>query len=43
MRAADTSLDSPEDITPPDQRSVTVTNQYIAKPRSVVVLEALVI
>ena len=42
-RAADTALDSPQDITPPDPRSVTVSNQYIAKPRSVVVLEALLI
>jgi hypothetical protein len=39
-RAVDTSLGSPEDITPPDRSSVTVGNQYIAKPRSVVVLEA---
>jgi glycogen operon protein len=39
-RAADTALDSPDDITPPDRMTATVGDQYTATPRSVVVLEA---
>jgi glycogen operon protein len=39
-RAADTALACPQDITLPDQSGVGVSDQYIAEPRSVVVLEA---
>ncbi len=39
-RAADTGLDPPHDIAMPDPAAETVGNQYLAMPRSVVVLEA---
>jgi isoamylase len=39
-RALDTSLASPEDITPVEQHTVSVNQQYVAQPRSVIVLEA---
>jgi glycogen operon protein len=42
-RAVDTTLGSPDDITRPERTSIVVSDQYIAKSRSVVVLEALTI
>jgi glycogen operon protein len=39
-RAVDTALATPDDATPLAQQAVRVANLYVAKPRSVVVLEA---
>jgi isoamylase len=40
LRALDTALASPHDVTPREQQSVSARDLYVAQPRSVVVLEA---